>query len=163
MDTTAELIYPSLMHIPRTYNSQQFRLRIERMNLEELEQCIFELEACKEEHRDEKLRLCLRLRNSFLIQQPYFMTTKEHESDCRFLNDNKFIVDFFFLNFKQVEDVELFKKSILDKVDDKSRIGIFIMNENSIGDANMKKFAKSCRPISNICIPSKKGGKSPHF
>ena len=152
MDATAELIYPSLMHAPRTYNSQQFRLSIERMNLEELEQCIVELETSKEAHRDEKLRLCLRFRNSFLIQQPYFTTSKEYESVWRFHTDNKFIVDFFFLNFKQAEDVELFKKSVKDKVDDKSRIGIFIMNEKSIGDAEIKQLAKSFKPISNIFL-----------
>ena len=152
MDATTELIYPSLMHAPRTYNSQQFRLRIERMKLEELEQCIVALETSKEEHRDEKLRLCLRFRNTFLIQQPYFMTTKEHESDCRFLIDNRFIVDFFFLNFKQAEDVELFKNSVKDKVEDKSRIAIFIMNEKSIGDADIKQLAKTFKPISNIFL-----------
>jgi len=156
MNATAELIYPRLMRAPRTYNSQQFRMQIERLSLEELEKCIDKLTKSKEEHRDEKLRLCLRLRNAFLIQLPYFTVTKEYE-DLAFNKayNKKYSVEFHFINFKNEADIELFIHSIEDKRNDKSIIRMFILHENSIRGDVIRQYSKQYGLFTNICLKIK--------
>ncbi len=156
MNATAEWIYPSLMLLPRTYTSQQFRMQIERMSLEELENYIDKLTKSKEEHGDEKLRLCLRFRNAFLIQLPYFTVTKEYEDTNSFYaKSEKYSVDFYFLNFRNEADIELFLHSIEAHRNDKSKIGMFIMHENSLGGDVIKQYSKQYGVFTNIYLKIK--------
>jgi len=82
MNTTTDLIYPALINLSRTFKSQEYRLEIEKLTLGELDQYIDELSktsSMNDINRNEKLRLCLRFRNAFLINLPYFEVTEIYE------------------------------------------------------------------------------------
>jgi len=159
MNATTELIYPALKRNSQGFNSKAFRMGIETFSLEELEKTIEKLTNDERENdpdKEEKLRLCLRFRNAYLIQLPYFRVIRKYEDKISFSQHHeKSSVSFYYLNFKDNADIELFKAETCDRYNDKSNIGIFIMKRNSYGFEEIKQYAKNFGRIGNLFLEIK--------
>lgn len=144
MNASTDLIYSTLDRNTEGFDSSEFRCEIEKLSLEELNQYIDKFntgESKERQYRDEKLRLCLRLRNAHLVRLPWFYTVRQHE--CHTTDTLQLLqckVLFFFLNFKSEEELNSFKNAIqtFDLIDINV---IFILNEQSYGQAEMEVVA----------------------
>jgi len=156
MNATADLIYTNLINLARTFNSREFRLEIEKLSLVELDQHIDKLtktSLINDINRNEKLRLCLRLRNAYLINLPCFEVTKIYEWRNPFSNKvDKQIIIFYYLNFKNDDEIEMFKINTSYSANEKENIGVFIMKENSYGFEEMKKYTRQYGRLSNFIL-----------
>ena len=159
MNATTDLLYPSLKDLPRTFNSRMYRMEIERLSIEELERYIEKLTDCSTErdsNRNEKLRLCLRLRNAYMIQLPYFSVTKTFEDENPVSHViNKFSYIFYYLNLRNETDIELFKGTTAEEARNKDITAIFILKENSFGYAEMKQYVREFGRYGNFFLEIK--------
>jgi len=104
-------------------------------------------------NRNEKLRLCLRLRNAHMIDLTYSEVTKVHEwGNSGSCNVDKDTVVFYYLNFKNSDDMELFKTDVENVEYNKEINGIFIMNEGSFGFEEIKNYSKHFGCTNNLVI-----------
>ena len=144
MNASIDLIYSTLDRNAKGFGSNEFRCEIEKLSLEELNQYIDKFHTGvweKSEYRDEKLRLCLRLRNAHLLRLPWFYTVRQHEYRTTDMPDLlQYKVLFFFLNFKSEEELTSFKNEI-QTFDLKDINVIFLMNEHSYGQPEMQLFS----------------------
>lgn len=156
MNATTDLLYPTLINLPRTFDSRDYRREIERLSLEELDKHIESLSSsllANDINSREKLRLCLRFRNAYLINLPYFEVTKINEwFSGRSHQIEKDIVVFYFLNFKDNNDIEIFKANTANTANNKEVISILIMKENSFGFEEMKNYSKCLGRLSNFIL-----------
>lgn len=164
MNATTDLLYPTLVNLPRTFNSKDYRWKIERLSLEELDKHIESITNSSfgdDINRHEKLRLCLRFRNAHLINLPYFEVTKinegytctlQIEGNTHTLQIKEDIVVFYFLNFKNSDDMEAFKANTANIAKNKEIIGILIMKENSFGFEEMREYSKQFGRITNFIL-----------
>lgn len=155
MNETTDLLYPTLVNLPRTFKSKDYRRKIERLSLEELDKHIESIINCSfvnDINRHEKLRLCLRFRNAHLINLPYFEVTKINERHISTYQIEKDIVVFYFLNFRNSHDMEAFKANTANIAKDKKVIGILIMKENSFGFEEMREYSKQFGRITNFIL-----------
>ena len=155
MNATTDLLYPTLINLPRTFNSKDYRRKIERLSLEELDKHIESITNSSFEddiNRHEKLRLCVRFRNAHLINLPYFEVTKIDERYTFTLQIEKDIVVFYLLNFRNRHDMEAFKANTANIANDKEVIGILIMKENSFGFEEMREYSKQFGRITNFIL-----------
>ncbi len=155
MNATTDLLYPTLVNLPRTFNSKDYRWKIERLSLEELDKHIESITNSSfgdDINRHEKLRLCLRFRNAHLVNLPYFEVTKIGEWPTSILQIEKDIVVLYFLNFKNSDDMEAFKANTANIAKDKKVIGILIIKENSFGFEEMREYSKQFGRITNFIL-----------
>ena len=155
MNATTDLLYPTLVNLPRTFNSKDYRRKIERFTLEELDKHIESITNSSfgdDINRHEKLRLCLRFRNAYLINLPYFEITKINEQFISINQYEKEKVVFYFLNFKNSDDMEAFKAYTANVAKNNEIIGILIMKENSYGFEEMKKYSKKFGWLTNFIL-----------
>jgi hypothetical protein len=153
MNATTDLLYPTLVNLPRTFNSKDYRRKIERLSLEELDKHIEGITNSSfgdDINRHEKLRLCLRFRNAHLINLPYFEVTKINERHIFTGQIEKDIVVLYFLNFRNSHDMEAFKANTANIAKNKEIIGILIMKENSFGFEEMREYSKQFCQITNF-------------
>jgi len=159
MNATTDLLYPTLINLVRTFNSRGYRMEIEKLPVEELESYIDKLTECSIEsdmNRNEKLRICLRFRNAYLIQLPFFSITKSIEDENPFSHViNKLNYIFYYLNFKNDNDIKLFKATTANTATDKYITAIFILKENSFGYAEMKQYARKFGRYGNFILEIK--------
>lgn len=151
MDATTDLIYSKLNRNLVGFKNNEFSKEIESFSLEALNVYIDNLtngDWKVDEFRDEKLRLCLRFRNSYLIQLPYFLVTIVPETKDEF-EKPKVI---YFLNLKNSADFEQFKNEIAKRKIDEFTIGVFLIKENSFGYELLKQYCKSLAFDNNIFI-----------
>ena len=145
MNASTDLIYSTLDRNTEGFGSNEFRIEIEKLSMVELNHYIDKFHTGEwemSEYRDEKLRLCLRLRNAHLLKLPWFYTVRQHEyrtTDTPELV--QYEVLFFFLNFKSEEELTSFKKEI-QTFDLRNVNSIFIMNEQSYVQPEMRLFTK---------------------
>jgi hypothetical protein len=150
MDATTDLIYSTLNRNSIGFNDNEFSKEIELFSLEELNNYIEKLtngDWKDEEYRDEKLRLCLRFRNAYLIQLPYFHVTIEPETLGEYSNESEVI---YFLNFKNSIDFEKFKKETTNKRIEEYTIGVFLIKENIFGYELLKQYCETVGYYKNI-------------
>ena len=84
MNATTDLLYPSLNDLPRTFHSRGYRMEIEKLSIERLEsyiELLTDTSIERDVNRNEKLRICLRFRNAYMIQLPFFSITKYAEEE----------------------------------------------------------------------------------
>ena len=155
MNATTDLLYTALVNLPRTFNSRDYRQKIEKVSFEELDKQVESLSnglLANDINRHEKLRLCLRLRNVYLINLPYFEVTMINERITTTHKIEKDIVVFYFLNFKNINDLQIFKANTANIGNDKEVIRILILKENSFGFEEMKNYSKRLGRISNFIL-----------
>jgi len=155
MNATTDLLYPTLVNLPRTFNSKDYRRKIEKLSLEELDKHIESITNSSfgdDINRNEKLRLCLRFRNAHLINLPYFEVTKINERHIFTGQIEKDIVVLYFLNFRNSHDMDAFKASTANIAKNKEVIGILIMKENSFGFEEMSEYSKQFGRITNFIL-----------
>jgi len=155
MNATTDLLYPTLVNLPRTFNSKDYRRKIEKLSLEELDKHIESITNSSfgdDINRNEKLRLCLRFRNAHLINLPYFEVTKINERHIFTGQIEKDIVVLYFLNFRNSHDMDAFKASTANIAKNKEVIGILIMKENSFGFEEMREYSKQFGQITNFIL-----------
>jgi len=144
MNASTDLIYSTLDRQTEGFGSNQFRSEIEKLSLTELNNYIDNLltgDWNESEHRDEKLRLCLRVRNAHLLKLPWFYTSRQHEYHTTYTSDLlKYDVLFFFLNFRSQEEVDMYKREI-HSLNLKDTAVFCMMHEQCYGQAEMKVYA----------------------
>lgn len=155
MDATTDLIYSTLNRSSVGFESNEFSKEIELFSLEELNNYIDKLtngDWKDDEFRDEKLRLCLRFRNSYLIQLPYFHITIESETKDEYFEEPKV---FYFINFKNSIDFEKFKNETASRKIEEYIIGVFLIKENCFGYELLTRYCKTLAYDNNIFIEIK--------
>ena len=159
MNATTDLLYPSLKDLPRTFHSRGYRMEIEKLSIEGLESYIEMLTDTSIErdvNRNEKLRICLRFRNAYMIQLPFFSITKYAEEENPVTQKiYKFRTVFYYLNFKNGNDVDLFKVATAETATNVENIAIFILKENCFGYAEMRQYARKFGRYGNFLLEIK--------
>jgi len=104
-------------------------------------------------NRNENLRLCLRFRYACLIDLPFTEFTKVQEfGDSGTCNFDRDIVTFYYLNFKNCDDLELFKTNVENVANNKEMRCIFILKAGSFGFEEMKNYSKHFACTNNLVL-----------
>lgn len=152
MDATTDLIYSTLNKNSIGFDNNEFKREIEAFSLEELNNYIDKLnngDWKDDKNINEKLRLCLRFRNSYLIQLPYFYVTIEPKTKVDNTDESKVI---YFLNLKNSSDFEKFKTEIESRKIEEETIGVFLIKENIFGYELLKQYCETVGYSNNIFI-----------
>jgi hypothetical protein len=152
MDATTDLFYSKLNRNSIGFENNGFSKEIELFSLEELNNYIDKLtngDWKDDEFRDEKLRLCLRFRNAYLIQLPYFNVKIEPETKDDYFFESELV---YFLNFKNSTDFERFKDEIANRKIEEYQIGVFLTKENIFGYELLKQYCETVGYSNNIFI-----------
>jgi hypothetical protein len=144
MNASTDLIYSTLDRKTDGFGSNKFRSEIEKLSLNELNLYIDKLhigEWRNSDHRDEKLRLCLRVRNAHLLKLPWFYTARKHEYHTTYTSDLlRYDVMFIFIHFKSLGDFSSFKTEI-KSLNLKDTTVVFLLHEQSSGKTELEKCA----------------------
>ena len=152
MDATTDLIFSSLNRNSIGFDDNGYSKEIELFSLEELNNYIDKLtngDWKDDKNRNEKLRLCLQFRNSYLIQLPYFHVKIEPEIKVDNTDESKVI---YFLNLKNSNDFEKFKNEVESSKIEEDSIGVFLLKENIFGLELLKQHFETVGYSNNIFI-----------
>ena len=103
--------------------------------------------------RNDKLRLCLRYRKACLIDLAYSEVTEVREwGNSDSCNIDRDTVTYYYLNFKNSDDMDLFKTDVENVAINTDIIGIFIINEGSFGFEEIKNYSKHFGRLNNLVL-----------